>query len=239
MTAAPTMRRHTATVLPLPSIATRGFSVSTPACERSAGRSSAATAPPTARVSTEPTAAMAASGPRRGRTNPSIESVSSPLAPGWRNASACNQAHMLREFRATRVQWHPARGAKARVVGSAEREGFEPSRRSSPPTRFPGALLRPLGHLSRRRRSYRTGGARFARHGAAADGSKARGTLPRGGVAERSNAAVSKTVSGFRLRRGFKSLPLRSSPTRASGARGRHPVERVPARSPTTARAGS
>ena len=30
-----------------------------------------------------------------------------------------------------------------------------------------------------------------------------------GGVAERSNAAVSKTVSGGNLRRGFKSLPLR------------------------------
>ena len=31
----------------------------------------------------------------------------------------------------------------------------------------------------------------------------------RGGVAERSNAAVSKTVSGGFVRRGFKSLPLR------------------------------
>jgi hypothetical protein len=31
-----------------------------------------------------------------------------------------------------------------------------------------------------------------------------------GGVAERSNAAVSKTVSGGFVRRGFKSLPLRS-----------------------------
>src|SRR5258707_13699219 len=34
-----------------------------------------------------------------------------------------------------------------------------------------------------------------------------------GGVAERSNAAVSKTVSGFRVRRGFKSLPLRFTAT--------------------------
>jgi hypothetical protein len=32
---------------------------------------------------------------------------------------------------------------------------------------------------------------------------------PFGGVAERSNAAVSKTVSGLWVRRGFKSLPLR------------------------------
>jgi hypothetical protein len=29
-----------------------------------------------------------------------------------------------------------------------EREGFEPSRHLSAPTRFPVALLRPLGHLS-------------------------------------------------------------------------------------------
>jgi hypothetical protein len=33
--------------------------------------------------------------------------------------------------------------------------------------------------------------------------------LQNGGVAERSNAAVSKTVSGGYVRRGFKSLPLR------------------------------
>src|SRR5215471_5128743 len=35
-----------------------------------------------------------------------------------------------------------------------------------------------------------------------------------GGVAERSNAAVSKTVSGLWVRRGFKSLPLRFSEPR-------------------------
>jgi hypothetical protein len=34
----------------------------------------------------------------------------------------------------------------------AEREGFEPSRQLSPPTRFPVALLKPLGHLSGRPR---------------------------------------------------------------------------------------
>ena len=32
----------------------------------------------------------------------------------------------------------------------AEREGFEPSKRFDPFTRFPGELLQPLGHLSRR-----------------------------------------------------------------------------------------
>src|SRR5205823_3542707 len=41
----------------------------------------------------------------------------------------------------------------------------------------------------------------------------------RGGVAERSNAAVSKTVSGGFVRRGFKSLPLRS--TQRCASRGR------------------
>jgi hypothetical protein len=42
---------------------------------------------------------------------------------------------------------------------------------------------------------------------------------PLGGVAERSNAAVSKTVSGLWVRRGFKSLPLRfPSPMDRSGA---------------------
>lgn len=51
------------------------------------------------------------------------------------------------------------------------------------------------------RRCYRTVAGPPAWCGAA--------SLPRGGVAERSNAAVSKTVSGFRLRRGFKSPPLR------------------------------
>jgi hypothetical protein len=34
-------------------------------------------------------------------------------------------------------------------VERAEREGFEPSRQGiTPPTRFPVALLKPLGHLS-------------------------------------------------------------------------------------------
>ena len=35
-------------------------------------------------------------------------------------------------------------------VGSAERVGFEPTRRFDPPTRFPVAHLKPLGHLSGR-----------------------------------------------------------------------------------------
>ena len=34
------------------------------------------------------------------------------------------------------------------MSNAAEREGFEPSRHLSAPTRFPVALLRPLGHLS-------------------------------------------------------------------------------------------
>ena len=44
-------------------------------------------------------------------------------------------------------------------------------------------------------------------------GPLSRATLgsPLGGVAERSNAAVSKTVTGGFVGRGFKSLPLRST----------------------------
>src|SRR5438093_1236182 len=42
-----------------------------------------------------------------------------------------------------------------------------------------------------------------------------------GGVAERSNAAVSKTVTGGSVGRGFKSLPLRSSLDHALRARSR------------------
>ena len=39
------------------------------------------------------------------------------------------------------------------VLLMAERGGFEPPRRENPPTRFPVALLRPLGHLSTRDRT--------------------------------------------------------------------------------------
>ena len=39
-------------------------------------------------------------------------------------------------------------GQGSNVVLMAEREGFEPSKRGTPLTRFPVALLRPLGHLS-------------------------------------------------------------------------------------------
>jgi hypothetical protein len=48
--------------------------------------------------------------------------------------------------------------------------------------------------------------------GSATRGRRSRPSVPCqpfGGVAERSNAAVSKTVSGLWVRRGFKSLPLR------------------------------
>jgi hypothetical protein len=34
---------------------------------------------------------------------------------------------------------------------TAERVGFEPTRRNNPPTRFPVVHLKPLGHLSRGR----------------------------------------------------------------------------------------
>ena len=57
-----------------------------------------------------------------------------------------------------RDAYHSGRAASRRRAGSrtpsrnparaAEREGFEPSRHLSAPTRFPVVLLRPLGHLS-------------------------------------------------------------------------------------------
>src|ERR671910_1206540 len=37
----------------------------------------------------------------------------------------------------------------------AERVGFEPTRQLAPPTRFPVALLKPLGHLSDRHKGIR------------------------------------------------------------------------------------
>ncbi len=57
-----------------------------------------------------------------------------------------------------------------------------------------GRRLQPLGH--------------FSGPGQDSPGCRLPFSLP-GGVAERSNAAVSKTVSGGFVRRGFKSLPLR------------------------------
>jgi hypothetical protein len=50
----------------------------------------------------------------------------------------------------TRRRSRSAGGLAAGTAASAEREGFEPSRHLSAPTRFPVALLRPLGHLSER-----------------------------------------------------------------------------------------
>jgi hypothetical protein len=38
----------------------------------------------------------------------------------------------------------------SRLLRRAERVGFEPTRRFDPPTRFPVAHLKPLGHLSGR-----------------------------------------------------------------------------------------
>ena len=89
------------------------------------------------------------------------------------------------------------------VLLMAERKGFEPSKREIPLTRFPVALLRPLGHLSARDRS---GPAELP----VAVDRRPRAIFSGGEVAERSNAAVSKIVSGFWVRRGFKSPPLRS-----------------------------
>jgi hypothetical protein len=96
---------------------------------------------------------------------------------------------------------HRGRGQKS----EAEKEGFEPSRQGfSPPNALAGRRLQPLGHFS----------------GRGQDSRATRLTFPyAGGVAERSNAAVSKTVRGGFVPRGFKSLPLRLSPRRSHDSR--------------------
>jgi hypothetical protein len=66
--------------------------------------------------------------------------------------------------------------------------------------------------FARRRAKPGSGGGRSRIATARSSGYSARWPQgSRGGVAERSNAAVSKTVSGGFVRRGFKSLPLRLS----------------------------
>src|SRR6266516_3141565 len=97
--------------------------------------------------------------------------------------------------------------ADARAPGrEAEKEGFEPSRQGfSPPNALAGRRLQPLGHFSGPAQDSRATRLPF-RHA--------------GGVAERSNAAVSKTVRGGNVPRGFKSLPLRlrePNPLRQAG----------------------
>src|SRR5204863_5349184 len=62
--------------------------------------------------------------------------------PWPRTVSSAKRRHAL-SFRGRR------RGAPPKARG-AERVGFEPTRRFDPPTRFPVAHLKPLGHLSGR-----------------------------------------------------------------------------------------
>ena len=70
-------------------------------------------------------------GCRRGR-------LAAKSEPGKEEPATCASAH------------EPGDDAARRSFAAArtEREGFEPSRQVSPPTRFPVALLKPLGHLS-------------------------------------------------------------------------------------------
>jgi hypothetical protein len=112
------------------------------------------------------------------------------------------------------ISWGPS-SDESRL---AEREGFEPSMEFNPHTRLAGECLQPLGHLSR------AGQSRRYRHGRPASRLSGRSRSDRrippapeslaspgrpGGVAERLNAAVLKTVDGGNVVRGFESLPLR------------------------------
>src|SRR5215217_9503760 len=74
------------------------------------------------------------------------------------NALAGRRLQPLGHFSRARIlphrptaQFAPRGRAKARTRGpsTTERAGFEPATRLSAGTRFPVALLRPLGHLSR------------------------------------------------------------------------------------------
>src|SRR5581483_5626620 len=72
------------------------------------------------------------------------------------NALAGRRLQPLGHFSWRAASYRSPRNAKARArraFGEAEGEGFEPSTHLSARTRFPVALLRPLGHPSERRPS--------------------------------------------------------------------------------------
>ena len=70
---------------------------------------------------------------------------------------------------------------------------------------FAAGLIPGAAVAANRKWRDRPGGSKFPHRGYSV------AAVALGGVAERSNAAVSKTVSGGFVRRGFKSLPLRFS----------------------------
>ncbi len=90
-----------------------------------------------------------------------------------------------------RPQWSSV--ARRITLLSTERVGFEPTRREIPPTRFPIALLKPLGHLSGEWEGY----PRRAAEGAPVRPEPLAFWFTPGGVREWLNRAVSKTVVPF------------------------------------------
>ena len=116
--------------------------------------------------STRPTSPTSATTPQRlsGSTPPSAASRWSSRM----HASSSYGTALRRALRAAQASAHarPRTGLKdakdpaGRSLWSTERAGFEPAKRLSTLTRFPVALLRPLGHLSGRGQGIR--GARLA-----------------------------------------------------------------------------
>ncbi len=106
---------------------------------------------------------------------------------------------------ATGHQNQPISGSVVKIRAMAERAGFEPAMECYPHTRLAGECLQPLGHLSRRsgecrastapnaarRRVDTPGQSKAGRPARARAAARIRGP---GGVAERLNATVLKTV---------------------------------------------
>ena len=129
-----------------------GRAVRRRAAARSATRG-AATAPPPAAA--DSTARAAPPSPRRrcrvcDRGTP--RRSSSRRRAGQRDRRRGLRARTLTANRLDRVGF---RSADSDVAQLTERAGFEPATRLSTRTRFPVALLRPLGHLSGRGTGYR------------------------------------------------------------------------------------
>ena len=87
---------------------------------------------------------------RSGYRSATARALPVPRRPGIRASTALASLSPGRALRDRRLVENGETGPGQLVLGRAEREGFEPSTHLSARTRFPVALLRPLGHLSER-----------------------------------------------------------------------------------------
>src|SRR5438046_8340877 len=79
---------------------------------------------------------------------PSSTSCSLDTRLNCLRASSAKRASLITSYREQSATFAPWRGVAS--VTDTERVGFERTRRFDPPTRFPVAHLKPLGHLSGR-----------------------------------------------------------------------------------------